>query len=180
MRWVAVAVAALAAQAALAAGWEAGPADGRLMVNVYKKGLFSAFAHDHHFVVTQWRASADVPDGAPASTSVLVVLSAGSLRDRQEALSEGDRKKVEAQAAKALDAEHHPKVTFRSDRLDVSPGGGADRVKGTLHGTLSARGRDVPVDLALEADRDGSGWRVHGKGKLKQTALGIEPFSGFG
>ena len=65
-RYLAVALApVLAAPAALAASYEAGPTDGRILVHVHKRGLFSMFAHDHHFEVTRWRATAEVPDGGP-------------------------------------------------------------------------------------------------------------------
>ncbi len=102
---------------------EARPADGRIVVNVYKAGLFSAFAHDHHFEVSEWRATAAVPEGDPSATSVDVVLSAGSLRDTQRGLSEGDRRKIDAQAAgpNVLDASHHPRIEFRSEGIRAHP-----------------------------------------------------------
>ncbi len=180
----ALAVAAAAVSASTRAGsWEAGPGGGdRIVVHVFKKGVFSAFAHDHHFEVTEWRATAEVPDGEPASASVEVVASAGSLRDRQERLSENDRRKVDAQAAgpDVLDAQHHPKIEFRSERFEADRGGGPGHVRGTLHGTLTIRGRTAPADVGVEADRGGNEWRVRGKARMKQTALGIKPFSGFG
>jgi polyisoprenoid-binding protein YceI len=182
-RQLAVALAAaLAAPAALAASYEAGPANGRILVHVQKRGLFSMFAHDHHFEVTRWRATAEIPDGGPPPASVAVDLEADSLRDRQESLSDGDRRKVDAQAAgpEVLDAAHHPRVEFRGQRLEVEPGGGPEHVRGKLHGTLTVRGRTAPVDVAVEADRGPDGWRVRGRARVKQTDLGITPFSGFG
>ncbi len=181
-RLVIAAVAALSASAASAASWEARPGGGdRIVVHAFKKGALSGLAHDHHFEVTEWRAIAEVPDREPGATSVEVVLSAGSLRDRQERLSEEDRRKVEAQAAgrDVLDAEHHPKLEFRSERFEAAPGGTPEHVRGTLHGTLTVRGRGVPADVAVEADRSGNEWRVRGKARVKQTSLGIKPFSGF-
>jgi polyisoprenoid-binding protein YceI len=181
-------VAALAiassATAARAASWEALPADSRIVVHVYKKGVFSAFAHDHEFEVTQWRATADVPDGDPASTTVEVILSASSLRDRQQRLSESDRRKVDGQAAgpEVLDAEHHPQIEFRSQHVALEPPSDDRRglVRGKLLGTLTVRGREVPTEVAFEATRDSDAWRVRGRARVKQSRLGIEPFSGFG
>jgi polyisoprenoid-binding protein YceI len=174
-------VAALIAPAARAGRWEGLPAGGHIVVHVFKKGVFSGFAHDHHFEVTQWRATADIPEGDPASTSVEIVLSASSLRDRQERLSDGDRRKVDAQAAgpEVLDAEHHPSIEFRSQRLELDPGS-REHVRGRLHGMLTLRGRSVPSDVAIEAERGPSEWRVRGVAHVKQTELGIKPFSGFG
>ncbi len=182
-RFLAALTAAVIAGSAAAAQWEARPGGGdRIFVHVFKKGVFSAFAHDHHFEVTQWRAAAEVPDGKPASASVEVALSADSLRDRQRSLSEKDRRKVDEQAAGAevLDAQHHPRIEFRSQRFEADPGGGTpEHVRGILHGTLTIRGQSVPAAVAVDADRGGGAWRVRGKARLKQTAFGIKPFSGF-
>ncbi len=185
MRYLVVALAvAMAAPAARAAGWEALPAGSHIVVHVYKKGVFSAFAHDHEFEVRQWRATADIPDGDPASTSVEIVLSASSLHDRQPRLSESDRRKVDAQAAgpEVLDAANHPQIEFRSQHvaLDSGPGDRREHVRGTLQGTLTLRGRAVPTDVVFEAERDSDAWRVRGRARVKQSKFGIEPFSGFG
>src|SRR5512133_1812292 len=118
--------------------------DSRLMVHVYKRGLFSGFAHDHHFEVGDWQATARIPERGYEATSVEVVAQAGSLHDRQEGLSDADRRKVDAQAAgpEVLDAEHHPRVEFRATGLALAPhkGEGAEHVRGVLHGTLTLRG----------------------------------------
>jgi polyisoprenoid-binding protein YceI len=181
-RFLAALTAAVIAGSAAAAQWEARPGGGdRIFVHVFKKGAFSAFAHDHHFEVTQWRATADVPDGEPSSPSVEVVVSADSMRDRQQSLSEENRRKVDQQAAGAevLDAQHHPRIEFRSQRFEADPGGTPGHVRGSLHGTLTIRGQSVPAAVAVDADRGGGVWRVRGKARVKQTAFGIKPFSGF-
>ncbi len=184
LRHVAAAVSVAAVVSTARAGsFEARPGGGdRIVVHAFKKGFFSAFAHDHHFEVTKWHATADVPDDEPARASVDVMLSAGSLRDRQERLSDADRRKVDGQAAgpEVLDAQHHPEIEFRSERFEAERGGTPEHVRGTLRGTLTLRGRAVPADVAVEADRDGKAWRVRGKAHVKQTASGIKPYSGFG
>lgn len=185
MRLAVVACLALAS-APLAASAEhlrAGPADGHVVVSVYRAGLFSSLAHDHHFAVTRWTVNADAPGDDPRRGSLDVVLSSDSLHDTQEALSEGDRRKVDARAAgpDGLDAARFPTIAFRSERIEVShpsPGGAASR--GTIHGTLTLRGRSLPLDVPFEADRASAPWSVRGSIRVKQSALGIRPFSGFG
>jgi polyisoprenoid-binding protein YceI len=110
------------------------------------------------------------------------VLFADSLRDRQETLSAKDRRKVDAQAAgpEVLDAERHPRVEYVAERFELRPGTDVDHVRGAVHGTLTARGRTIPTDVSVDAERGGGEWRVRGSARVKQTALGIRPFSGFG
>ncbi|HEU4383519.1 MAG TPA: YceI family protein [Anaeromyxobacteraceae bacterium] len=161
---------------------EATPASGRIVVHVFKKGLFSGFAHDHHFEVTKWRASADVPEGDPSRLSLEAVFDAGSLRDRQPSLSDADRAEVDATAAgkDVLDAARHPEIAWRSERVTLDrPGGGDGAARGTAHGQLTLRGRTRPVDVAFEARRERDAWQVKGKARAKQSDFGISPFSGF-
>ncbi|HEY6098506.1 MAG TPA: YceI family protein [Anaeromyxobacter sp.] len=182
MRRAAVA-AAVIATVARAEVWEAAPAeDSRIVVHAYKKGFFAAFAHDHHFEVTQWRVTANVPERGLASSSIEAVLSAASLRDRQERLSEADRRKVDGQAAgpEVLDAEHHPRIEFRSERFELEPGGGAEHLRGAVRGTLTLRGRTGPATVNVEAERAQGVWRVRGDARVNQSSFGIRPFSGFG
>lgn len=179
--WLAIVT---SAQATRTEHLEARPADGRIVVNVYKAGLFSAFAHDHHFEVSEWRATAAVPEGDPSATSVDVVLSAGSLRDTQRGLSDGDRRKIDAQAAgpNVLDASHHPRIEFRSERIQLtpSPGDATTHARGTIHGVLTLRGRSVLTNVRFDAEQASGAWRVRGTARVKQSDFGIKPFSGFG
>jgi polyisoprenoid-binding protein YceI len=182
MRALSLALAvAVFAQPVHASEWRSVPATGRIVVHVHKKGLFSAFAHDHRFEATKWRVTANVPDRDPASASAVLVVEAESLRDRQPSLSEDNRRKVNAQAAgpDVLDAQHHPRIEFRSERFEIEAGSGPEHVRGTMHGTLTIRGRTVPTDVTLDAERTTTEWRVRGSARLKQSAFGIEPFSGF-
>lgn len=181
---IALALVAVVSPAAVRAEpWEANSGGGnRVVVHVFKKGILSAFAHDHHFAVTQWKATAELPDGDAAPSSVQVALEAGSLRDSQEKLSDEDRRKVDAQAAgpDVLDSAHHPQVEYRSESFEAARGGRPGHLAGKLRGTLTARGRSVPLDLEVEASRQGDEWSVRGTAHLKQTDIGIKPFSGFG
>lgn len=167
---------------AAAAGLEATPATGRILVHAFKKGLFAGFAHDHHFEVTRWRVTADVPEGDPSRLSVEAILAAGSLRDRQGALSDADRDEVDAKAAgpDVLDAAHHPEIAWRSEGVVLDPEAGKDgRVRGTIHGRLTMHGQTRPVDVAFEAQRLGGAWDVRGTSRARQSHFGISPFSGF-
>jgi polyisoprenoid-binding protein YceI len=167
------------------ASWTARTDQSRLLVHVTKRGLFSGLAHDHHFSATDWKATAVRGPGTSNLARVEVVVSASSLRDRQEALSEGDRAKVDLRAAgpETLDAARFPEIRFVAEGVDLDlpasapPGGTLD---GELAGTLSLHGRRRPLTVPVHATRTGDGWRITGAARFKQSEFGIEPYSGFG
>jgi polyisoprenoid-binding protein YceI len=175
-------VAVSATPPAAASRLEALPAADGVRVHVFKRGLFSAFAHDHDFQVTRWRGTADLPDGDAGRAAVELVLAADSLRDRHPGLSSGDRREVDARAAgpEVLDAAHHPEIGWRSESVRLAPDVAGGALRGTARGSLTLRGRTRPVEVAFEAEREGEGWRVRGRATFKQSDFGIEPFSGFG
>src|SRR5262249_18620435 len=95
-----------------ATAWTIDTGKSRLVVHVYKKGLLSGFAHDHHFVPRTWRAEAIIDLARPERAQVTLWVDAASLSDDQPALSEDDRQKVERQASGSdiLDASQYPQI----------------------------------------------------------------------
>jgi polyisoprenoid-binding protein YceI len=164
--------------------WTASPGKSRILVQVFKRGLLSGLAHDHHFEATVWRASATLDPASPAEARIEVVVEAGSLQDRQEALSAPDRAKVNLQAAgpETLDAARFPQIRFVADRLDLAAGASSQAgqdLDGVLVGTLSLHGQERPLAVPVHLAREGETWRVRGAVRLKQSDYGISPFSGF-
>lgn len=164
--------------------WTADAARSRITVHVFKKGLFSGLAHDHHFVPGRWHATAIFDDASPSSTHVEVIVAADSLGDEQPALSPKDREKVDRQAAgpEVLDAQRYPEIRFVSNALQPTretPGRRDDGVRGALTGTLSFHGQERPLSIPLVATKEGNGWRARGAVTFKQSDFGIRPFSGF-
>jgi polyisoprenoid-binding protein YceI len=149
---------------------------------VLKSGLFSLFAHDHHFLASDWRATAAFDTANPSEPQVEVVVSASSLRDEEPALSENDRDTVNHQAAspEVLDASRYPEIRFVSSsmRLAPRPSGSSDRgIEGVLAGTLSLHGRARPLSVPITATRSGETWQARGFITFKQSDFGIQPFS---
>jgi polyisoprenoid-binding protein YceI len=162
--------------------WSADPARSRIVVHVFKKGLFSGLAHDHHFVAGTFRVTATIDEAAPSAGPFEVIVAAGSLRDQQPDLSDDDRAKVDAQAAgeDVLDASRFPEI--RLVPAEVPAGlraAGAGGLEGQLAGTLTLHGQQRPVSVAVRAARDGDGWRARGSTRFRQSDFGIEPYSGF-
>ncbi len=171
---------------ALSAGptrWSAGPGDGRIVVNVYKKGLLSGMAHDHHFRAGEFRVTASTDGAGPAPTTFEVVVAAASLRDEAPDLSPSDRAKVDAQAAgeDVLDASRFPEIRFvaREAQPPWPPAGPDGSAGGELRGTLTLRDRQRPVAVVVRTAPEGTGLRARGSVRFRQSDFGIEPYSGF-
>jgi polyisoprenoid-binding protein YceI len=165
------------------ARWSAGPGESRVVVNVYKKGLLSGMAHDHHFRAGEFRVTASTDGAGPAPTAFEVVVAAGSLRDEAPDLSPADRAKVDAQAAgeDVLDASRFPEVRFAAREAQAAwpPAGPDGSAGGELRGTLTIRGRERPVAVAVRTAKEGNGLRARGSVRFRQSDFGIEPYSGF-
>jgi polyisoprenoid-binding protein YceI len=166
---------------AAAASWRAVVEKSQITLHVYKKGLLSGAAHDHHFVPATWRATASFDEAKPSDIRVELVIAADSLRDRQPELSSDDREKVNRQAAgkDVLDAAHHPEIRFTASGGLEPAAAAPTRVDGVLSGTLALHGRERTVPVRVVAKKAGGGWWAHGSAKFKQSDFGIEPYSGF-
>jgi polyisoprenoid-binding protein YceI len=166
--------------AAESSAWSAVLEKSQITVHVLKKGLFSAAAHDHHFVATRWRATASFDEARASDVRLELVVAADSLRDRQPALSSGDRDKVNRQAAgpDVLNAQRNPEIRFTAGKLEPRATS-AGRLEGMLEGTLSLHGHERPLSVLVLATKGQGGWRAHGSVKFKQSDFGIEPYSGF-
>jgi len=185
-RWAALAAltaAPMSGARADAVRWVAAPGRGEIVVNVFRKGLFSNLAHDHHFVAGRFRVAATLDDARGVVGPFEVEVDAASLRDRQPELSDADREKVDAQAASAevLDAARFPAIRLAPGPAPEAPlRRTADgSLEGSLEGVLSLHGRSRPVAVPVHAAREGPGWRVRGAARFLQSDFGIEPYSGF-
>jgi len=163
--------------------WSADLGRSQIVVHVYKKGLLSGMAHDHHFGVGNFRVTATLDETPPSRARFEVIIAADSLRDGQPDLSPEDRAKVDGQSAGAgvLDAHRFPEIRFAPEEpadavLSVKPDGS---IEGSLAGTLSLHGQQHPLAVPVQAKREGEGWRVRGSVRFKQSDFGIEPYSGF-
>ena len=130
------------------------------MVHVSKRGLLSGLAHDHHSLRHRVAGDRGPRSREPGLARVEVVVEAGSLRDQQAALSEPDRAKVNGRAAgpETLDAARYPEIRFVADRLasaGPAPARAEDGLAGDLVGTLSLHGVSRPLQVPVQAAREG-------------------------
>jgi polyisoprenoid-binding protein YceI len=172
----------LAIGAAAAPTYELDATHSDLVVHVHKKGVFSAFEHDHFLHPQRWRGTLTFAPDHPEAATVELIVDAASLVDRQPQLKPADRAKVEDQirSPAVLDAARFPEVRFRADQLELrgSPSGTSDGgqvLSGVLKGTLALHGRDRPIEVTVTARTNANGVRVRGAAAVKQTDFGIEP-----
>jgi polyisoprenoid-binding protein YceI len=140
----------------------------KLTVRVFKKGLFSGFAHDHEISAPLSSGFVDT-----AELSVEVHFAAQKVQVLDPDASAGDRAKVQDTmlSDKVLDARRFPEIIFLSRSVKRSAES-AFVVAGdlTLHGVIHP--------LAMSASLQNG--HYIGSVKLKQSDFGITPISLFG
>jgi YceI-like domain len=162
-----VAAGTVGSRSRLAAGGAAIDLDrSHLTINVYKSGVFSAFADNHTI-------RAPLQEGSLSATGALSVAIRVRARDLQvldPGLSPAKRQEVQTRmlGSEVLDVETYPDITFASTA--VAPAG-ADRW--TVTGTLTLHGRS----RALTLDTGRAGGIYRGSVRLKQRDFGITPIS---
>jgi polyisoprenoid-binding protein YceI len=139
-----------------------------LTIQVFKKGLFSGFAHDHQIAAPLSSGTVD-----PATPSVEVHFDARRLKVLDPDASAGDRAKIQETmlSDKVLDAGHFTEIVFVSS--SVKPTG---ENAYTIEGDLTLHGATHPLTLTVSL------LNGHYKGsvKLQQSDFGITPISLFG
>ncbi|HTA25908.1 MAG TPA: YceI family protein [Terriglobales bacterium] len=136
-----------------------------LTVQVFKKGLFSGFAHDHQIAAP---LSSGIVD--PAAPSVEVHFDTRKLKVLDPDASVSDRAKIQETmlSDKVLDAGHFTEIVFVSRNVKV-----AGENTYAVEGDLTLHGVTHPLVLAVSL-RNG---HYTGSVNVKQTDFGITPIS---
>jgi hypothetical protein len=139
-----------------------------LTIRVFKKGLFSGFAHDHEIIAPLSSGTVD-----PTALSVMLHFDARQLKVLDPDASADDRAKAQETmlSNKVLNAAAFPEITFVS--RSVKPAG--DNAY-TVDGDLILHGVTHPLTFPVSLLNG----RYKGLVKLKQTDFGITPISVFG
>lgn len=159
--------------------WALDPAGSWLRVWTHKAGLLARAAHDLCLESRGLRVEL-TREGAGARLSVTVPVASlrvlGQVRagGRVEPLGPKDHAEIEdnLRGPRVLDAARHPEVRWEgAGALPV--GAGEARLEGRL--TVLGAARALPLRAALR--EEGGGVRAEGQVELRQTELGITPFS---
>jgi polyisoprenoid-binding protein YceI len=135
----------------------------KMIVRVYKAGLFSALGHNHEISAPVSSGSVDV-----AARQVELRVRTSALKVLDPGVSEKDRNEIQGTmlGASVLEAGTHPEIVFRSTGAEAA-GQGAWNV----HGNLTLHGQTHTVDVEVRAD----GEHYVGTAHFKQTEFGIQP-----
>lgn len=161
--------------------------DSLLTIVVYRGGPLAKAGHNHVIASHDLRGTVYVPDDPAGATFELHVpvdslsVDEPELRTREgaefppdvpESARDGTRHNMLGSAL--LDAEAHPEIVLESERL-----GSVQADHGVAHVRVDIRGQQHSIDVPLRFERAGTRLTVEGELALKQSDLGLMPFSAF-
>jgi polyisoprenoid-binding protein YceI len=158
--------------------------EGELIVRLYKKGIFSGFAHDHIVIAREFSGSVEFDNVDPTQFKISIEVPANSIasdlpeiRSKYglEVLSQKDWIEINKtmRSSRQLDIEKYPMVRFSSDSLIII-GGENFEITGefSLHGVTKLIA--VPVTISVENGI----MKLQGGFSFLQSDYNIKPFSG--
>jgi polyisoprenoid-binding protein YceI len=145
-------------------------------VNVYKEGLFSAFAHNHLISAKDFSGSVQFDPGTVANSSVTLRVAAKSLTVMDPGVSDKDRQQIQATmlGEQVLDVARYPEISFRSTGVtQVQQQASGWRLD--LTGMLQLHGTEKQVSFPLSVRTENGELIAEGEASLLQTDFGITP-----
>jgi len=139
----------------------------KIVVHVYKTGLFSIFAHNHEIEAPIESGEVVAGTGEP---SVAICADANKLRVLDPEVSAGTRSQIQKtmESSQVLDAGHYSNICFHSTAVQPKGIG-----RWLVNGVFELHGRKRPVATVVTL-KDG---RYAGSLVLKQTEFGITPIA---
>lgn len=160
-----------------------------LTLRVFRGGPLAKAGHNHVIASHALRGTLYVPaDPALASFDVILpvtelTVDEAALRAREssdefppdvpDSAKEGTRRNMLGPAL--LDAEHYPEIRLEGEHLDAIPGGAAG--DWVAHIRVTVRDRVSSIRVPVHYTASGAAIVVSGEFPLKQTDLGLTPFS---
>ncbi len=152
------------------------PAQSHVRLELGRSGLMKFMGHEHHIEAPLAQGHVEVVEDDPARSSVELRFEAAKLFVIPGSEPADDIPKVEERmrGPEVLEVAKYPEILFRSSSVKSTPQG-PSAFKLVVAGTLTLKGRSVPVELPLEARRVDGGIEAKGEVELELRDLGIEP-----
>ena len=166
-------------------------AESLLLIRVYRAGTLASAGHNHVIACHALEGTVYVPADVLRSSFELhfpvaeLTVDEASLREAEhspdfppqvpDSAREGTRRNM--LGAALLDAEHYPQIELRAVRLEAAtrPPDGASAV--LAHVEVTVRGQPHLIGVPVSYRRDGGTVIASGETALKQSELGLTPFS---
>jgi polyisoprenoid-binding protein YceI len=147
-----------------------------LRIELGRTGLFKFMGHEHQIEAPVAEGQVEVVENDPARSSVRLRFEAARLHLVPGSEPADDIPKVEERmrGPEVLDVTKFPEILFVSTSVKGQADGPA-RLKLTVAGTLTLKGRSFPVELPLEVRRVDSELEARGELELNLHDIGIEP-----
>ena len=163
------------------------PASSEAKILVFKKGTFSALAHNHVIFVPGIEGSGILYKAAPEKSTFDISISVSKMQvDLPEMLAEegeafeaefsaGDIEDIQATmlAEEMLDVNNHPTIRIQSDRIT------GDWENLQVKAMVTIRGSTRTLEILPEVTLEAKGFQSRGQFSVKQTLFDIEPVSLF-
>jgi len=152
------------------------PAKSHVRLELGRAGLMKFMGHEHQIEAPLAQGHVEVVEDDPARSSVELRFEAARLFVVPGSEPAGDIPKVEERmrGPEVLEVAKYPEIVFQSASVKSTPQG-ASAFKLVVAGTLTLKGRSVPVEIPLEARRVDGGIEAKGEVELELRDLGIEP-----
>lgn len=164
--------------------WTVDTSRSSFVLQVFKEGVASSFAHDHVVHATKYTAALQADATDPTTASIEVTVQTAALVNDDTTVrkqfnlplnvSDSDRRKVDEamKGDEVLDVEKYPTITFRSTGVSA----GADG-RLTLKGNLTLHGVTRAVSMPFSARVDGDTIDAQARYTFKTSDFSMPPYS---
>ena len=158
------------------------PQHSSLQIAVGKRGMFSAFGHDHLIEATRVSGEVDFDARNPAAGTVSFSVATDSLRVLDPGESESDRQQVQTTmlGPTVLDTTHFPDIAFSAKASSSASPVAGGWLELPLKGWLKLHGVERASDFSVQVRVEGQQLHVRGEAIVRQTDFGITPVSAAG
>ncbi len=176
LAWLALIAAAASPLGAETEVYAVDPATSHVRIHLGRAGLMKFLGHDHEIEAPVAEGRLEVVDGDPTRSSVALRFESARLALVPGSEPANDIPKVEERmrGPRVLEVTHHPEIAFVSTSVRLHAQDGP-RVKIVVAGTLTLRGRALPVEVPLEVLCEAGRIVARGGLALSLRDLGIEP-----
>jgi polyisoprenoid-binding protein YceI len=144
--------------------------ESRFVLEVFKSKLWEG--RKHTFIFDGFSGVLRFDDTSPERSTVQFVVESGSARCVDDWVKPSQIKDIERAAVQdTMAAATYPEISFESTAITTT----TSPDKYEILGTLTIRGRGIPVTLAVKASPRGDGIWVEGSGRVRLSEFGLKP-----